>query len=64
MAPPPEDGRRVADREVLDGLTGATHDAARVRSRLRALTPPRSGRPATPDSPPASGRSPNSPPPA
>ncbi|MFE6051899.1 LuxR C-terminal-related transcriptional regulator [Kitasatospora sp. NPDC056446] len=32
---------------VLTGL-GATHDAARVRSRLRALAPPRRGRPAHP----------------
>ncbi|MEV7597151.1 LuxR C-terminal-related transcriptional regulator [Kitasatospora sp. NPDC089797] len=48
---------RPTDQDVLDGLTGAlrvltdlgaTHDAARVRSRLRAVTPPRSGRPAHP----------------
>ncbi|MFJ4184793.1 LuxR C-terminal-related transcriptional regulator [Kitasatospora sp. NPDC089509] len=47
----------AADRDVLDGLTGAlrlltdlgaTHDAARIRSQLRAATPPRSGRPAHP----------------
>ncbi|RGD57505.1 helix-turn-helix transcriptional regulator [Kitasatospora xanthocidica] len=46
-----------ADRDTVDRLTdallvltglGATHDAARVRSRLRALAPPRRGRPAHP----------------